>query len=106
MNRRPAILRVLLIFLAVVLVMLQLRLWVSDDGFIGVSQLRQQVAAQRDENAQLAERNQRLDAEVRDLKRGFSALEERARSDLGLVAPNETFYVLGDAANAPESVDP
>jgi cell division protein FtsB len=78
-------------------VLLQVRLWVSEDGYREMSRLRSQVELQRDENRKLAERNARLDAEVKDLKRGFAAVEERARSDLGLIAPEESFYVFGDA---------
>ena len=93
--------------LVLVLALLQLRLWVSPDGFRGVAQLRGQVAAQRDENRVLAERNRRLDAEVADLRQGFSALEERARSDLGLIAPNETFYIYtGRPPGGPEQPAP
>ena len=79
--------------LVAILALLQLRLWVSEDGFRGVAQLRGQVATQRQENRQLTERNRRLDAEVADLRQGFSALEERARSDLGLIGPNESFFI-------------
>jgi cell division protein FtsB len=79
--------------LVVVLGLLQLRLWVSEDGFRGVAQLRGQVAAQRVENRSLTDRNRRLEAEVADLRQGFSALEERARSDLGLIGPNESFFI-------------
>ena len=50
------------------------------------------MAVQQSENARLAERNRQLAAEVHDLKQGYAALEERARSDLGMVAGNETFY--------------
>ena len=78
--------------LAVVLVVLQYRIWVSDSGVRQVQRLRQAVAAQQAEDAQLAERNRQLAAEVRDLKTGMDALEERARSDLGMIARNETFY--------------
>jgi cell division protein FtsB len=78
------------------LVMLQVRLWVSDDGFGEISRLRSQVALQTNENKEFEIRNDRLDAEVGDLKLGFAAVEERARSDLGLVAPGESFYVFGD----------
>jgi len=95
--RRPALLRITLVALGVMLIVLQARLWVAEDGFIGVRRLEDRVALQLAENQALAERNQRLHAEVRDLKSGFSALEERARADLGLVAPNETFYLIGDA---------
>ena len=79
--------------LVVALGLLQLRLWVSEDGFRGVAQLRGQVAAQRIENRSLTDRNRRLEAEVADLRQGFSALEERARSDLGLIGPNESFFI-------------
>ena len=82
----------LTVALALAVIALQYRLWFSDDGVQGVSRLQQAVAAQRAENDQLAERNRQLAAEVRDLKTGMEALEERARSDLGMIARNETFY--------------
>ena len=78
--------------LAVVLVLLQYRIWVSDNGVRQVDRLRRAVATQQAENAQLTERNRQLAAEVRDLKTGMAALEERARSDLGMIARHETFY--------------
>jgi len=80
-----------LALLAVVLAT-QYRLWLSEDGLRGVSQLREAVAAQKTENDRLAERNRQLAEEVHDLKQGFAALEERARSDLGLIAGNEVYY--------------
>jgi cell division protein FtsB len=86
-----------LALLAVVLAT-QYRLWLSDDGLRGVSQLREAVATQKVENERLAERNRQLAEEVRDLKQGFAALEERARSDLGLVAGNEVYYQVVPAA--------
>jgi len=78
--------------LLVLVLLLQHRLWLSDDGVRELSRLKAEVAAQRANNEQLAERNKQLAAEVRDLKSGFTALEERARSDLGMIARNETFY--------------
>ena len=78
--------------LAVALLVLQYRVWLSEDGVRQVARLRQAVAVQGAENAQLTERNRQLAAEVRDLKTGLDALEERARSDLGMIAHNETFY--------------
>ena len=78
--------------LLVVLLLLQYRLWVSEDGVRELTRLEGAVAKQRADNDQLAERNKQLAAEVRDLKSGASALEERARSDLGMIAGNETFY--------------
>jgi cell division protein FtsB len=79
--------------LAVAVLLLQYRVWVSDDGIRAVARLQSAVAAQRTQNEQLAERNRQLAAEVRDLKgTTMEALEERARSDLGMIARNETFY--------------
>jgi cell division protein FtsB len=78
--------------LAVAVVLLQYRIWVSGDGVREVERLRAAVALQRAQNDQLAQRNRQLGAEVRDLKTGMDALEERARSDLGMIGPNETFY--------------
>lgn|SRR5690606_23485396 len=71
---------------------LQYRIWIARDGYREVLQLRDAVAAQRTENERLQERNRQLAAEVRDLKQGFAALEEQARSELGLIASNETYY--------------
>ena len=92
--------------LAVVLVLLQYRIWVSDNGVRKVERLKQAVALQQAEDAQLAERNRQLAAEVRDLKTGMDALEERARSDLGMIARNETFYQVVPARAAAATAPP
>lgn len=78
--------------LLVAVVLLQYRIWLSGDGVRELDRLESAVAAQRSENEQLGERNRQLAAEVRDLKNGMAALEERARSDLGMIASHETFY--------------
>ncbi len=85
-------LRVLLSALLLLLIALQARLWLSDGGYREVWRLRAQVRAQVEENRTLAMRNAALDAEVNDLKSGFAAAEERARTDLGMVGEQETFY--------------
>ena len=89
--------------LAIAVILLQYRVWLSEDGVRGVGRLRQAVAVQRAENEQLAERNRQLAAEVRDLKTGLDALEERARSDLGMIARNETFYQVVPPPPAPQT---
>jgi cell division protein FtsB len=86
--------------LAVVLLLLQYRLWVTDDGLRSVRHLQQSVRAQRAENKTLSLRNGQLVAEVRDLKEGTSALEERARNDLGMIGANETFFQVAEAPAA------
>ncbi|HUO94980.1 MAG TPA: cell division protein FtsB [Steroidobacteraceae bacterium] len=88
--------------LLLVLLAMQYRLWVSDDGVRSVFGLKRSVAAQKLENAALARRNGELAAEVKDLKEGLAAIEERARTDIGMVGANETFFQVVDGdARAP-----
>ncbi len=82
----------LAIALGVVIAILQYRLWLSDSGVRELARMQDAVTQQRTQNAVLVERNRQLAAEVRDLKTGMAALEERARSELGMIASNETYY--------------
>jgi cell division protein FtsB len=88
------------------LLMLQYRLWLSDDGVREMLRLRSAVAVQQGENARLEQRNREFEAEVRDLKQGYTALEERARTDLGMIAGNETFYQVVPQQSAPPAAAP
>jgi len=99
-NSNPVSLRLLLIGLIALLVVLQIRLWFSEDGYREVVRLEDEVAVQQHQNQQLAERNARLEAEVEDLKSGFSAVEERARADLGMVEDDESFFLFAPEAAA------
>ena len=83
--------RMLGIVLAVLLLLIQYPLWLGKGGWLRVWDLDRQVRAQRDVNLKLESRNAGLDAEVRDLKTGFDAIEERARFELGLVKEGEVF---------------
>ena len=85
-------LRWLLAGLVLLAVVLQSELWMSQDGYRKTLGLRAAVAEQRDLNASLRQRNAALDAEVVNLKESQEAAEERARTDLGLIGPGETFY--------------
>jgi len=80
--------------LVLVLLGLQYRLWVGEGSLAEVSTLRQQLAAQRVELQDLRERNATLRAEVDDLKKGLAAIEARARSELGLIRQDETYFQL------------
>ena len=86
--------RLLLVILIVLLAALQYRLWVGEGSLADVWELRQDIEAQRAENERLRARNSELEAEVRDLKGGLEAVEERARSELGMVRDGETFYQI------------
>ena len=87
-------LRVTLALLLVAILWMQYRLWLAPDGMRDVWRLRAMVAEQREENRILRERNVSLEAEVRDLKEGLEAVEERARTDLGMIREGETFYQI------------
>jgi cell division protein FtsB len=74
------------------LIILQYPLWLGNGSVAAVWRLHQQVKAQKTENGRLGERNQALIAEVIDLKHGLDAIEERARSELGMIKQGETFF--------------
>ena len=84
--------RVVAALLVAALLALQYRLWISPDGMRDLWRTEAAIEAQSAENARLEERNRRLAAEVRDLKEGRAAIEERARTDLGMIGANETFF--------------
>ena len=82
---------------------MQVQLWFADDGYRKTRDLRQAVAGQRHQNEELKERNAALEAEVTNLKQGFEAAEERARTDLGMIGPSETFYQVVPATDRVEA---
>ena len=88
--------RVLFWLFVLLAVSLQARLWLGEGSLAEVWQLKKEIGHQQQENYQLSERNRRLAAEVKDLKQGLSAVEERARSQLGMVKEGETFYLIID----------
>jgi len=86
--------RIIAGLLLTALVVLQYRLWASPGGMREVWRLEKAIAVQLEENERLEQRNKTLAAEVRDLKEGRTAIEERARTDLGMVKSNETFFQI------------
>ncbi|GAB3053800.1 cell division protein FtsB [Stenotrophomonas tumulicola] len=94
--------RWLLLVLALLLAWLQYRFWFGPGNSGEVMTLEAQVEHQNRDNDGLQQRNDALAAEVQDLKEGQSAIEERARSELGMIKPGEKFYrVVEDAPVAP-----
>ena len=85
-------LRYVALLLLILLLALEVNLWTGDWSMREVWRLRERVSEQKQENQKLKQRNEALSAEVQDLKNGNEAVEERARSELGLVKPGETFY--------------
>ena len=75
---------------------MQYRMWFGEANLLELSSLRSAIQEQNAQNDKLLLRNHQLEAEVKDLRKGLVAIEERARSELGMVKPNETFYQLID----------
>ena len=88
--------RVLTIVLAALIVLIQYPLWLGKGGWLHVWEIDRQVSAAKESNARLRARNDALDAEVRDLKQGYDAIEERARYELGMIKQDEIFFHILD----------
>jgi cell division protein FtsB len=100
-------LRWVALILLLLLIGLQFKLWSNHGGMSEVNSLRVAVKKQGDENDKLTQRNQALAADVNDLKHGEQAVEARARGELGLIKPGETFYqVVDKPANAASAAAP
>ena len=89
----------MLVILGIVALTLQSQLWFTPAGFSKTRDLRAAVAEQRTQNEQLRARNHALDAEVINLKQGLEAAEERARTDLGMIGREETFFQVVPVAD-------
>lgn len=88
--------RLITLALATLLLLIQIPLWLGKGGWLRVGDLENQVAVAQKKNAELLARNAKLDSEVRDLKNGTGAVEERARFELGMVKQNEIFVQIVD----------
>ena len=84
----------LFVLLISLLLLLQYKLWVNDGGLPEVLHLKNEVELAKQNKIDLQERNNSLDAEVTDLKKGLQAIEERARSELGMIGKDEVFYQI------------
>ncbi len=93
--------RALTLVLVALILALQWPLWFGKGSWLRVWQLDKQVTEQQAVNLKLAARNAALDAEVRDLKQGTAAIEERARNELGMIRSGEVFFQLLEHAAVP-----
>ena len=84
--------RIIAAALIALLLVLQYAVWLGDFGYVRLQRLHAAISSQENVNQQLAQRNRRLQAEVVDLKKGTAALEERARTQLGMIKQGEIFY--------------
>lgn len=97
-NFRHYHVKILRFLLVILIIAMQYPLWLGKGGWLKVWEMNRQIAAQEETNRKLQARNAILDAEVRDLKQGVEAIEERARNELGMIKEDETFFhVLEDS---------
>ena len=94
--------RWLTLVLVLLIALLQYPLWLGKGSWLRVWDLNQKIEQKKEANTKLKERNDMLDAEVRDLKQGYAAIEERARSELGMVKQDEVFYQVMDSSGMPQ----
>jgi len=97
--------RLLLLLLVALLTVLQYKLWLGDGGLRDVRKLEQTLAGRMAENERLRQRNRALEAEVRDLKTGLDAYEERARLEMGMIREGETFFRIVEPDPGGRSVE-
>lgn len=88
--------KVLITVLITLLLVLQYRLWFGEGSVEQIAMLKKELQQQQALNLELENRNKRLAAEIRDLKTGLESIEERARSDLGMIRQGETYYLFVD----------
>ncbi len=88
--------KALTLIFVVLIALLQYPLWLGKGSWLRVWNVNQQITEQKDKNAAFKQRNETLNAEVRDLKQGNAAIEERARSELGMIKQDEVFYQVID----------
>ena len=93
--------RWLALIFAVLIVALQYPMWLGKGGWLQVRETDRQIVLQREANAKLKVRNDALDADVRDLKTGSEAIEERARAELGMIRSDEVFFQVQPGGGAP-----
>jgi cell division protein FtsB len=94
--------RLVALVLILLIAALQYPLWFGKGGWLRVWEIDRELQAQRASNEKLRQRNAALDAEVRDLKNGYEAIEERARNELGMTKPDEVFYEVLQGGAQPQ----
>ena len=82
------------LLLVLLLVMMQVNIWLTKDGYSRVAEIKELIQDQQKENNEMVSRNFQLREEIKDLKDGYSAIEEKAREDIGMIKEGEEFYLL------------
>ena len=86
--------KVITILLILLLLIMQVNIWLTKDGYSRIVEIRELIQGQQKENDEMASRNAQLKEEIKDLKDGFSSIEEKAREDIGMIKEGEEFYLI------------
>jgi len=73
---------------------MQVNIWLTKDGYSRIVEIKDLIQNQQEENNEMASRNSQLNEEIKDLKNGLSAIEEKAREDIGMIKEGEEFYLI------------
>ena len=84
----------IVLLLVLLLVMMEVNFWLTKDGYSRIVEIKGLIQDQQKENDEMASRNSQLKEEIKDLKNGFSAIEEKAREDIGMIKEGEEFYLI------------
>ena len=82
------------LLLVLLLLIIQINIWLNKDGYSSIVEIKELIQNQQKENDEMVSRNSQLKEEIKDLKNGFSAIEEKAREDIGMIKEGEEFYLI------------
>ena len=86
--------KLITILLVLLLLIMQVNIWLTKDGYSRILEIKELIQDQQEENNEMASRNSQLNEEIKDLKDGISAIEEKARVDIGMIKEGEEFYLI------------
>ena len=84
----------IVLLLVLLLVMMQVNVWLTKDGYSRIAEIKELIQYQQKENNEMVSRNSQLKEEIKDLKDSYSAIEEKARGDIGMIKEGEEFYLI------------
>ena len=87
----------LALLLVLLLVVMQVNVWLTKDGYSRLAEIKELIQDQQKENNEMVSRNSQLKEEIKDLKDGYSTIEEKAREDIGMVKEGEEFYLITES---------
>ena len=88
--------KLITILLVLLLLIMQVNIWLTKDGYSRIVEIKDLIQNQQEENNEMASRNSQLNEEIKDLKNGLSAIEEKAREDIGMIKEGEEFYLIAE----------